>query len=149
MMFGIKVDRYNEGIHHARMVLASGASADVFEHMPVGWSDAFANGVGSQLDAFPALLARLRSQGYDEFRYRKEKLCAIHSFIHTTAIVVGLSDLAYEHRYCFEHRNDAILALRRWKVERHPPGLWTKVKGLLDSEPIDVLNPGFMTKLNR
>jgi hypothetical protein len=48
----------------------------------------------------------------------------------TTAVVVGLSEVGYERRYCYEHGGDARAALAVWDGAGHPPGPWIKCKGV-------------------
>ncbi|MBU7572548.1 MAG: hypothetical protein KAF64_04270 [Hydrogenophaga sp.] len=60
-------------------------------------------------------------------------------FNYTTAVVVGLDDVGYQRRYCYEHRADAQAALSAWDGREHPSGPWIKCKGA----GIDLLNPDF------
>ena len=87
----------------------------------------------------PALVEMLSSNGYTEIRLLNGQLCAVKQFNYTTALVVGLDDVGYERRYCYEHRADALSALLAWDGREHPPGPWIKCKG----GGIDLLNPAF------
>ncbi|WP_285412941.1 hypothetical protein [Variovorax sp. efr-133-TYG-130] len=60
-------------------------------------------------------------------------------FNYTTAVVVGIDDLGYQRRYCYEHRADAQAALAAWNGCEHPSEPWIKCKGA----GIDLLNPDF------
>lgn len=81
----------------------------------------------------------LSSSGYTEIRSLNDQLCAVKQFNYTTALVVGLDDVGYQRRYCYEHRSDAQAALLAWDGREHPPGPWIKCKG----GGIDLLNPAF------
>ncbi len=63
--------------------------------------------------------------------------CAIQRFNFTTAIVVGLDPVGYSRRYCYEHAEEAEIALAAWDGQNHPGGPWIKCKG----PGIDLLNP--------
>jgi len=54
-------------------------------------------------------------------------------------VVVGLDDVGYQRRYCYEHQLAARAALLAWDGRGHPPGPWIKCKGA----GIDLLNPAF------
>ena len=41
-------------------------------------------------------------------------LCGLHRYNFTTGLAVGLTFECYERRYCFEHSEDALRALRDW-----------------------------------
>lgn len=85
------------------------------------------------------LAAALEAGGYDELRTIGDVICGIRRFNYTTAIVVGLDEVGYERRYCYEHKDDAQAALRAWDGEEHPSGPWMKCK----CAGIDLLNPTF------
>lgn len=89
--------------------------------------------------ASPVLVEMLSSSGYTEIRSLNDQLCAVKQFNYTTALVVGLDDVGYQRRYCYEHRADAQAALLGWDGREHPPGPWIKCKG----GGIDLLNPAF------
>lgn len=89
--------------------------------------------------ASPVLVEMLSSSGYTEIRSLNDQLCAVKQFNYTTALVVGLDDVGYQRRYCYEHRSDAQAALFAWDGREHPPGPWIKCKG----GGIDLLNPAF------
>lgn len=55
----------------------------------------------------------------------------------TTAILVNIDNEGnYERRYCYERREDAVLAFLEWDGEGDPPGPWIKEK------PSERLGPG-------
>lgn len=81
------------------------------------------------------LVAALEAGGYDDLRGIGEVICGIRRFNYTTAIVVGLDKVGYVCRYCYEHKDDAQIALRAWDGEEHPGGPWMKCKGDGIAEP--------------
>ncbi len=85
----------------------------------------------------PELNAFLLEQGYRELRVAGTAVCALHRFNFTMGLVVGLSFEGYERRYCYEHLEEARLALADWDGVDHPAGPWIKCKGA----GIDLLNP--------
>ena len=93
----------------------------------------------SRASAAARLAEMLSTSGYTDFCVRKEQVCAVKQFNFTTAIVVGLDDVGYQRRYCYEHRGDAQAALAVWDGREHPSGPWIKCKGA----GIDLLNPDF------
>lgn len=84
-----------------------------------------------------ALLSFLQEQGYRELRLIGDVLCGLHRYNFTTGLAVGLTFECYERRYCFEHSEDALRALRDWDGQGHPSGPWIKCKGA----GVDLLNP--------
>ena len=83
------------------------------------------------------LLSFLQEQGYRELRPIGDVLCGLHRYNFTTGLAVGLTFECYERRYCFEHSEDALRALRDWDGQGHPSGPWIKCKGA----GVDLLNP--------
>ncbi|BDE73483.1 MAG TPA: hypothetical protein PK306_02855 [Aquabacterium sp.] len=83
------------------------------------------------------LLSFLQEQGYRELRLIGDVLCGLHRYNFTTGLAVGLTFECYERRYCFEHSEDALRALRDWDGQGHPSGPWIKCKGA----GVDLLNP--------
>lgn len=81
----------------------------------------------------------LSASGYSHICVLQNQLCAVKQFNYTTAVVVGVDDLGYQRRYCYEHRADAQAALAAWDGSKHPSGPWIKCKGV----GIDLLNPDF------
>lgn len=79
----------------------------------------------------------LADQGYQHIKSSNGKICALRRFAFTTALLVGLDDVGYELRYCYEHACDAATALSAWDGHGHPPGPWIKCKGA----GIELLNP--------
>jgi len=84
-----------------------------------------------------SLLEFIRSQGYASLVEIKGKLCGLQSFSFTTELIVGLDEMTYERRYCYEHLRDAAEALSAWDGNDHPGGPWIKCKG----SGLDLLNP--------
>ncbi len=85
-----------------------------------------------------ACLDHIASLGYRELRACGEAgLCGVKRFLFTEAVVVGISDSAYERRYCFETTKDALASLAAWDGVEHPPGPWVMCKGA----NINLMNP--------
>lgn len=55
----------------------------------------------------------LSASGYTDVCIRQGPICAAKQFNFTTLLVVGLGALAYQRRYCYEHRVDAQAALAK------------------------------------
>jgi hypothetical protein len=85
------------------------------------------------------LVSVLLASGYEDIRALADQVCAVKRFNFTTAVVVGLDDVGYQRRYCYEHQDVARAALPAWDGREHPPGPWIKCKGA----GIDLLNPAF------
>ncbi len=88
-----------------------------------------------------ALDTFLRSNGYSEIRRIDGVRCGLQPYLYTTGLMVGLTWEGYERRYCYESAEDAAEALAAWDGRGHPAGAWIKVKGFVQGEPIDLLNP--------
>ena len=85
----------------------------------------------------PALLAFLTEQRYRELQLVGTLVCGLHRYNFTTGLVVGLTMDSYDRRYCYEHADDALAALKAWDGHGHPGGPWIKCKGA----GIELLNP--------
>jgi hypothetical protein len=96
-------------------------------------------GLAEQASLSPRLADILAKNGYTDICVLRRQVCAVRGFNFTTAVVVGLDDVGYERRYCYEHRSDAQVALAIWDGVGHPSGPWIKCKGA----GIDLLNPQF------
>jgi hypothetical protein len=71
-------------------------------------------------------------------------LCGLSTtMMFTTGLMVGLDELGYAYRYCYEHQADAAAALAAWDGQGDPPGPWIKIKGHPDGER---LGPGATSK---
>lgn len=81
----------------------------------------------------------LQINGYTHISEIAGKLCGLVTLMFTTGLVVGLDEIGYECRYCFESEQDAKAALEAWNGHGHPSGPWIKCKG----RGIDLLNPEF------
>lgn len=81
----------------------------------------------------------LSASGYTDIRVIRAQVCAVKTFNYTTALIVGLSELGYERRYCYEHRLEAQATLETRDGQKHPSGPWIKCKGA----GIDLVNPDF------
>ena len=62
-------------------------------------------------------------------------------FIYTVGLCVGLDDMGYRYRYCYQSYIHAVRDAERWDGQGDPPGLWLKLKG----HPVrgDVMGPGW------
>ena len=70
------------------------------------------------------------SEFCSDFREVPEKgLCAIHRFIFTFGIVTNLNEISYAHKWCFDTKEEALIALKHWDGKGDPLGLWKKYKG--------------------
>lgn len=77
--------------------------------------------------------------GISDLRILGSEVCGILRFNFTTAVVVGLHDVGYERRYCFDHSADARSSLLAWDGHDQPSGRWIKCTGA----GIDLLNPAW------
>lgn len=75
--------------------------------------------------------------GYTDVRWIGEVMCGLMPMMFTTGLFVGLHDLGYDRRYCYENVEDATFAIITWNGKGHPPGPWIKCKGSCG----DILNP--------
>lgn len=67
---------------------------------------------------------------------------ALHRFLFTTGLVVGITPDAYRTRYCYQSIGAALQALMDWNGEGDPPGDWIKEKGYgRDGRYVDRANP--------
>lgn len=68
---------------------------------------------------------------YTNLREVGHELCAAPPSLMTTALVLGLglSEAGYRRRYCYEHAEQARIALSISDSNGHPPGPWIKCKG--------------------
>lgn len=82
-------------------------------------------------------------QGYTDLREIDGRLCGLMRMVVTHALVVGLHEMHYEYRYCYENESDARAALAVWDGTEHPSGPWIKLKG---SRSGDILNPALGIK---
>lgn len=63
-------------------------------------------------------------------------IIAVCPMLFTTALIVGISEIGYERRYCYERDVDAFVAANTWDGIGDPPGDWVK------EIPGDRLGPG-------
>lgn len=88
------------------------------------------------------LVECLTQNGYYDCKLVNGEVAGLHDYFTTRGIVVGLSSISYERRYCYQDREAASRALREWDgTTDHPPGNWIKLKGRWKGEPVDMLNP--------
>jgi hypothetical protein len=90
----------------------------------------------------PELSLSLRGEGFVHLRHIPGLgLCGIKQYIVTFGIVVGIDEMGYQARFCFEHFADAELAFHDWDGTDYPSGPWIKLKGFWRGQPVDLLNP--------
>lgn len=52
--------------------------------------------------------------GYSALRVFNEKICGLHRFAYTVAVVVGLDRIGYEKRFCFDNLSYALSFYQGW-----------------------------------
>ena len=57
---------------------------------------------------------------------------ALHKFIYTTGLVVGIDATGFRTRFCYATSFDAAIALLEWDGQGDPPGPWIKEKGRVE-----------------
>lgn len=62
--------------------------------------------------------------------------------LYTTGLFVGLDEVGYSYRYCYEDAAAALADLATWDGEGDPPGPWIKRKG----RGGDLLNPRWLAE---
>ena len=68
--------------------------------------------------------------GYDQVRQLPSgQWAGLRKMFFTTGLFVGLDELGYSHRYCYQHFGDAAEALKHWDGNGDPPGMWIVRKG--------------------
>ncbi len=57
-------------------------------------------------------------------------MCGIQRLLFTTGLVVGIDNIGYEGRYCYNTHNEAVKALDSFTEDDiYPEGDWIKYKG--------------------
>lgn len=69
-----------------------------------------------------------KAEGYLATKVVDGKVYGVTRFIFTTGLVADVTDIGYDHRYCFENHADAVEAFAVW-VGGDPTGNWVKRKG--------------------
>lgn len=83
------------------------------------------------------LAAFLERNGYVNLRRLPTgEIAGVCKFMFTTGLVVGLTEVGWRTRFCYERSLDAIRALETWDGQGFPPGYWIKQK------PEEVQGPG-------
>jgi hypothetical protein len=96
-------------------------------------------------------LQAARYEGWMNPTFVGDVLCCVQPMAVTWGLIVGIDPYnlgeSYLRRYCFEHREDAMAALRSFEdpLHRHAPGPWVKCKGMWGNEYVDLLNPELFT----
>lgn len=76
------------------------------------------------------LYSFLKEQAYKDITTKaKHGVCAISAFMFTYGLIVDLTFIGYDRRYCYKTYQEAKEALDNWGNEDHPPGNWIKCKG--------------------
>jgi len=57
------------------------------------------------------------------------EFAAILPFLFTTAIIKGLTEIGYTHRWCFKTPAEAVAEIVKWDGTGHPGGQWTRHLG--------------------
>lgn len=81
----------------------------------------------------------LEENGYTHLHEQSDgSYIGLMDYMFTTGLMVGLTEHTYKVRYCYEHFEDALLALKNYTdMNADPEGPWIKAKGLGQ----DRLNP--------
>ncbi|MCH9735848.1 MAG: hypothetical protein K0U78_15060 [Actinomycetia bacterium] len=85
------------------------------------------------------LQSLLENQGYIEVKEINGNVIGLLPFAFSFGIVIGLTEIGYEYRYCYPKYIDAIKDWKEWDGKGHPSGNWIKLKGI----GRDVLNPDY------
>lgn len=71
----------------------------------------------------------LAGMGFQSLREMPDgRIAGLQRMIFTVGLFVGLSDVLYDQRYCYEYHADALKALETWDGTGDPPGPWIKEK---------------------
>lgn len=57
---------------------------------------------------------------------------ALRKMLFTTGLFVGLDDMGWRTRFCYDKPEDASQALLNWSGFGDPPGPWIKEKGKIE-----------------
>ena len=91
------------------------------------------------------LKTEMLEQGYLYLTIINNQLCGIMPFFTTYGLVINLNKIGYERRYCYQHKSEALQALKLYTdTKEHPEGNWIKCKGRFNGRPIDLFNPKFV-----
>jgi len=72
----------------------------------------------------------MEQEGYREVRQMKNgEGTGILKMNYTYGLHVGLNELGYRGRYCYQYKKDAIEAILSYEGEGDPIGPWIKYKG--------------------
>ncbi len=56
------------------------------------------------------------------------EIAGLHDYVFTVGLVVGLDEIGYRTRFCFDSASQAIVSLLNWDGKGFPPGWWIKQK---------------------
>lgn len=96
-----------------------------------------------------SLIKFLEEEGYKNICEINNTVVCTYDYLLTRGIIVGPTFTDVGRRYCYSDRTEADLALKKWKesfIDIHPPGNWVKLKGYLNGEYVDMLNPNWTTR---
>ena len=71
----------------------------------------------------------LTFEGYYDIKLLGDNRVGLRDYLYTCSIVVGLSEVSYEGRYCYSSHKEASSSLSMWDGKDDPPGKWIKYKG--------------------
>lgn len=94
----------------------------------------------------PSLKNFLEENKYFELCEIGDNVVGLHKYFTTLGLVVGLTLISYERRYCYQDPAEAYLALEHYKKNPklvHPSGNWIKVKGRMNGKILDDMNPNW------
>lgn len=80
----------------------------------------------------PALSRQLALEGYVVLREINGVLCGVNKFMFTHGLTTHVDRYGYDDRWCFQHREYAVIALAMWDGQGDPPGPWIKQKGRVE-----------------
>ena len=66
------------------------------------------------------MLMILQDEGYKNICIRNNKLCGTLQFINTAGVCIGLDEISYENKYCFDTMQNAKLFLSEWDGSYKP-----------------------------
>jgi hypothetical protein len=70
------------------------------------------------------------SCGYSDARQLESGIwIGLQQMAYTTGLFVGLDEIGYHSRYCYEKRHEALIDFAVWEGQGDPTGPWIKHKG--------------------
>lgn len=105
--------------------------------------------LGQEGESDADLFVELSRLGYQNLKRMPDgTVCGLLPFLFTTGLAVNVSIKTqfYDHRFCFENSHEASQSLEAWSGQGYPSGPWIKLKGIMDGEYVDKLNPEITEK---